>query len=228
MTVVRYVLFMSVVLLTVGCGPMPYIGHIQELPVPQPSQNTAQNYPNGAIYQLGMDTSYHYHALFENQRARSVGDTLTVTITESLSSVKNLSSKLSRQGDTSAGIGNMTRIPNIGLAGLNVSAQSKHNFKGDGENNATMNFTGTITVMVNHVLPNGNLEVAGQKRIVTNDGLELLEISGIVNPTNIDSNNTVASWQLANARLSYRERGDAADYNYPGWFHRILVKLLPL
>jgi hypothetical protein len=83
-------------------------------------------------------------------------------------------------------------------------APTAHKFS-DGDNQSASNtFTGTIGVTVVEVLANGNLIVAGEKQVAMNKGTEFIRFSGMVNPDNIGTGNTVSSTQVADARVEYR------------------------
>jgi flagellar L-ring protein precursor FlgH len=71
-------------------------------------------------------------------------------------------------------------------------------------------FTGTITVTVIEVLPNGNLLVSGEKQVAIGHGQEYIRLSGIVNPYFVNASNTIASSQIADARIEYKESGPSA------------------
>jgi len=87
-------------------------------------------------------------------------------------------------------------------------------------------FTGTITVTVIEVLPNGNLLVAGEKQLAVSSEEEVIRISGVVNPSDLVRNSTTSS-KVADLRLEYRGRGFGDDANKPGWFTNVLLKLSP-
>jgi flagellar L-ring protein precursor FlgH len=79
---------------------------------------------------------------------------------------------------------------------------AKRNALGNGQANQSNSLTGSISVSVVEVLPNGNLKVRGEKRVSLNQGNEYLRVSGIIRPIDISATNTVSSSQLADATIS--------------------------
>jgi len=82
---------------------------------------------------------------------------------------------------------------------------------------------GNISVVVSEVLPNGNLVVRGEKWMTLNQGDEFIRITGIVRPQDIDPDNTVSSYLVANARIGYGGTGPVADANVLGWLTRFFI-----
>jgi flagellar L-ring protein precursor FlgH len=177
---------------------------------------------NGAIYQAA-----NSRPLFEDRRARFVGDTITVKITENTSASKKASNKLDRTGTQSASISAFSGMPVAGLNGLNMEGTSTTNFSGKGEaaNNAV--FTGNLTVTVIDVLPNGNLLVSGEKQIAIGEEQEFIRVSGVVNPSFVDFSNTVDSAKIADARIEYKSSGQVAEGQVMGWLARFFLSVLP-
>ena len=114
--------------------------------------------------------NYGYQPLFEDRRPRNIGDTLTIVLQENVSASKSSSANASRDGSATLGL---TAVPRAleGLLGgdkTSLSGEGKNDFAGKGGASANNTFTGTITVTVNQVLPNGNLNVVGEKQIEIN------------------------------------------------------------
>ncbi|MDF3721695.1 flagellar basal body L-ring protein FlgH, partial [Enterobacter hormaechei] len=86
---------------------------------------------------------------------------------------------------------------------------------------------GTITVTVNKLLPNGNLQVVGEKQIAINQGTEFIRFSGVVNPRTISGANTVPSTQVADARIEYVGNGYINEAQTMGWLQRLFLNLSP-
>lgn len=177
---------------------------------------------NGAIFQAA-----NSRPLFEDRRARFVGDTITIKITENTSASKKASNKLDRSGSQSASISAFTGLPVSGLSGLQMAGESTTNFSGKGEaaNNAV--FSGNLTVTVIDVLPNGNLLVSGEKQIAIGEEQEFIRISGVVNPAFVDFSNTVDSAKIADARIEYKSSGQVAEGQIMGWLARFFLSVLP-
>lgn len=179
---------------------------------------------NGAIFQVAS-----YQPLFEDRRARNVGDTLTVSINEKISASRASDSSTQRTGSVSYAVGALSGIfgAKNPLEGSLVDANSENKFQGKGATTSDNAFTGTITVTVVEVLPNGNLVVSGEKQIGINRNSETVRLSGVVNPVNIVSGNTVSSVQIADARLDYRGKGYIDEAQTMGFLARFFLSMLP-
>ena len=180
---------------------------------------------NGAIFQTGQ-----YRPLFEDHRARLVGDTLTVQIVEKVTATQKSTSSIDKSGGLAGGV---TAIP--GLAGnsfvagrANIGATSSNTFACKGSTENSNDFSGTITATVIEVLPNGHLLVAGEKQIGVNHNVDVLRFSGQVDPRAIQAGNSVASAQIANVRIEQRGRGAQADAQGIGWLGRFFLNVLPV
>jgi len=159
-----------------------------------------------------------WRPLFEDRRARQVGDTLTVSIDESTSASKAGGNKAERKSELSqTATAASGALRNLGKAGLTFSSTSA--FDGKGAASENNSFIGVMSVTVLDVLANGNLIVAGEKQVAIGDSEEFIRFSGVVNPTMMIGN-SVRSTQVADARLEYRSRGTIDDATRPGWFSR--------
>lgn len=168
--------------------------------------------------------------LFGDVRARHVGDTLTVLLTEQTSASKNAATNFAKSSDFDSGtplLGGQTVTRN-GDNILNNIWETDQNFDGSGASSQSNSLSGDITVTVHEVYPNGNLRVQGEKWIELNQGKEYVRVSGIVRPYDVSTDNTVASSQLADARITYSGRGDIANSNTPGIGTRLFNKFWPL
>jgi flagellar L-ring protein FlgH len=194
---------------------------------PKPAVQRAQQ--NGAIFQTAMvsQTSAQYRPLFEDLRARHVGDTIVVLLNERTAASKNASSSASKSNDVEFGIPVFDKLPGKTLKGAELEANSSNKFQGQGASAANNEFSGTIAVTVIEVLPNGNLLVAGEKQIAINQGEELIRFSGVVNPTTIGAANSVSSTQVADARIEYRGKGYINQAQKMGWLSRFFMSVLP-
>lgn len=187
-------------------------------PAPPPAPVAA----NGAIYQAGTA-----RPLFEDRRARYLGDTLTIQITEKTQANKKSATTAERTASVKAGIPVLNHLPGKGLLGLGLEANDSNKFSGKGESNANNDFSGTITVTVIDVYPNGNLLVSGEKQVAINQAQEFVRFSGVVNPNNITSANTVQSTQVADARIEYKGSGFLDSAQQMGWLSRFFLTVLP-
>ena len=206
-----------------GCG-MFYPRVDMSPPAPPPVQVVQAAPPaNGAIFQAGL-----YRPLFEDHRARLVGDMLVVQIVEKVSASQKSTSSVDKTGTLS---GSVTALPGVrpaAFGGATVGGTSANAFAGKGATENTNDFSGTITVVVRGVLPNGHLLIAGEKQIGVNSNVDMLKFSGQVDPRAIQPGNTVPSAQIANVRLEHRGKGAQADAQAVGWLTRVFLSVMPI
>lgn len=177
---------------------------------------------NGAIYQ-----GASYRPLFEDHRARLVGDTLTINITERVSASQTSTSELSKSGSLSAGVSALPLVSGNSFGRASAGATSANDNKGKGSNQNTNEFTGAITAVVTGVLPNGHLMISGEKQIGVNRNVDVLRFSGQVDPRSIGQGNAVASTAVANVRIEQRGRGATSDAHAVGWLSRFFLNIAP-
>lgn len=203
-------------------NPRPKVDLAQTMYVrPQPIEAPVVN--NGAIFQ-----AQQYRPLFEDHRARLVGDALTVRIVEKVSATQSSTSSIDKSGKVSGGV---TALPFLSANSFNrasVAGNSANNFEGKGSTENSNDFSGTITATVTEVLPNGHLLIAGEKQIGVNHNVDILRFTGQVDPRSILPGNTVESARIANVRIENRGRGAQADAQGIGWLARFFLNVLPI
>ena len=177
----------------------------------------------GAIYRPDS-----FRPLFEDRRARLVGDILTVVLEEKTTAKQSSSSSLDRSSAQDAGIAALPFLKAGNLNRLSVGAQSSNTMAGKGDSATDNVFTGTIAVTVVEVLSNGNLVVSGEKHIGINQNADRLRFSGVINPATILAGNAVSSRQIADARLQVRGTGDIDRAQTTGWLARFFYSWWPL
>ncbi|WP_374401387.1 flagellar basal body L-ring protein FlgH [Niveibacterium sp.] len=196
--------------------------------VQQPMTTRAQPRPvSEPIAGSLFSTNAAQRGMFEDRRARLVGDTLTINLVEKTAATKNANSSASRDSEISASIPTMSKVPLKYLQGLDLAASTGNTFSGKGASSANNNFTGTITVTVIDVYPNGNLLVSGEKRVAINQGDEFIRFSGVVNPMHVTAANAVNSTQVADARIEYKGSGYIDDAQQMGWLTRFFQVISP-
>ncbi len=204
----------AVVVLLTGCARTPYMDPFaatwpEEIPVAPAA--------TGSIYQAGHDV-----ALFENSVARRVGDTVTINLQESTAAQKSSStttsksSKIDMPGPTLGG--GLVTIDGKQILGMGID--NSREFDGSGDSQLSNKLQGNITVTVAQRLANGNLLVRGQKWIGINQGSEYIRIQGVIRPVDILPDNTIPSYKVADASISYGGKGALADANRPGLLSR--------
>jgi flagellar L-ring protein precursor FlgH len=200
--------------LLAGCATPPKEDHsyapAKPLPLPPVLART------GGIYHAGYEMR-----LFEDVVAHRIGDNLTIVLQEKTAAKKEADTSLKKDNTSALSMGIsgatiMTRNGELDFSG-------KRQFDGNGQSQQSNSLTGNITVVVSDVLANGNLVVRGEKWITLNQGDEFLRISGIVRPADISPDNTVPSYLVADAKITYSGQGPVADTNAIGWLSRFFL-----
>ena len=180
--------------------------------------------PDGSIY------STQAAGLFAtDRRASKIGDILTVSFAESFQATK------SQNAATSKSSANQISLPGI-IPGSDLeerisnalTSSSDRSFTGSGSTAQSNSLTGQISVQVVRVLPGGNLEILGQKRLVLNKGDEYIRVSGVVRPEDISADNVILSDRIASANIQYIGAGDIADPANQGWLNGVLTAISPI
>lgn len=194
--------------------------------LPRTPLPAAQN--NGSIYQTGFDNN-----LFTDRKAYRVGDIITITLNEKTQASKNAGSQISKDSKTSLGLtslfgSSVTGSNPFSDSDLSLSASYSGNRDTQGDSKAAQgnSLTGSVTVTVAEVLPNGILSVRGEKWMTLNTGDELVRIAGLVRADDVATDNTVSSTRIADARITYSGTGAFADASQPGWLDRFFLSPL--
>src|SRR5690625_20255 len=109
----------------------------------------------------------------------------------------------------------------------NCDVEGSNVAQGRGSSRADNMFSGTLTTTVVGVLPNGNLQIAGDKQLAINRGSEYIRFSGVVDPRSVTGSNTVLSTQVADARIEFRSRGVMDEVQTMGWLQRFFLSVSP-
>jgi flagellar L-ring protein FlgH len=172
---------------------------------------------NGSLFQPGREAG-----LFENPVARHIGDIVTIVLNEQTAAQKSaVTTTTKTTTDTLPGmtlLGNPVSLHGNLLTNNNINDASK--FDGEGTSQQSNSLTGFVTVTVVRVLPNGNLFVKGEKWIGINQGKEYVQLSGVVRPMDLASDNSISSSKVANAHITYSGKGTLNDANSMGWLAR--------
>lgn len=165
-------------------------------PAPQVAMGPAAS---GTIFQ-----SAHYRPLFEDYRARTIGDTLVIIIAERSTVGKTSANSSTKSSGISASVDKLFGMPatTAGKLGLQTDGSRKSEDKDSADSQNS--FDSTLTVTVIDVLDNGNLVISGEKQVALDKGVEFIRFSGVVNPAVITGGNTIYSHQVADARAEYR------------------------
>jgi flagellar L-ring protein precursor FlgH len=175
---------------------------------------------DGSIFQAGQEISW-----FEDMRARRVGDLLTVKLVEKTEGKKEANSTNSKSQEMKL-TDSLTQSFGLFNGDLQGSLKGESTFDGAGDADQKNQLSGSVTVSVIEVLPNGNLYVRGEKRIGINQGNEYVKLAGIVRPIDIDSSNTVESTKIGDATIMYVGDGQVADASKMGWLARFFISAI--
>ena len=171
--------------------------------------------------------------MFVDNKGRTVGDIVTVVISESASASKEATTETDRSSSMSAGISNLLGLErSIGrVTGLDpatlIEATASNDFEGGGKTERKENLIATLTTQVIEVLPNGNLRIEGNKTVTVNSEMQIVKLSGIVRPTDISPGNLINSANVLNARIAYVGKGVISDKQQQGWLVRALDQVWP-
>ena len=219
-----------------GCATAPApLKHTPEFAPVLPVEIEKPRVATGAIY-IGRQSDN----FFGRSRNYKVGDLITVLLNESTQAGRRQSGTISRESSNDIlPSGLATRVQNLSLPtrilgttldgvlnGVNLNSASIES-SGSGEADQRASLTGALSVTVVEVLSNGNLMVRGEKQLALTEGAEIIQVSGILRPSDVSPNNTVQSRRLANAQIAYRGTGDMANASKAGWGTSALMKLWP-
>lgn len=220
---VRFSFYALALALLAGCAwnTPPATVHQPMTARPTPVRDQYDN--PGAIYQADSARL----ALFQDIRARWVGDIITIVLEEKTSASKRSSGAASRTGSTELSVPVYDELPLGGLEGTSIDASSSVDFEGEGDAASNNAFTGRLGVTVIEVLENGNLLVSGEKQVTINQGTEFIRFSGVINPAYIKPDNSVSSTRVADARLEYRGTGYVSEAQTMGWLSRLFMTVSP-
>lgn len=188
--------------------------------------------PTRALAQ-SMWTAETAKSMFADKRARSIGDLLTILVQESTSSAKENSTKTSKSTGLDAAINTFLYSPAASglltkggkLPAINMA--SKNSFDGGGQIQNTEKLTARIAVRVVDVLPNGNLVIEGRRQTKIAGETTDAVLRGVVRGEDVAANNTVYSYNVADASIQYLSKGPVSDSQRKGWFTKVWDKVTP-
>jgi flagellar L-ring protein FlgH len=195
-----------------------------QMPMPKPE---AVSYNANSLWRNGS------RAFFKDQRAARIGDILTVTV--NITDKANIANETqrARQNTEDSGITDflgsklLTGSAASVLPGRILTADSSSSSDGKGSVQRQEALQTNVAAVVTQVLPNGNLVVEGKQEIRVNLEIRELIVAGIVRPEDIQSDNTIDSSKIAEARISYGGRGQISDVQQPRYGQQVLDVLLP-
>ena len=220
-----------------GCSTAPdKLAHSPEFAPIYPPVAEKTQAATGSIFNARYSDNW-----FGRGKTYQVGDIITVLLNEETMTNRKADATVKRSSENDVvPQGMVDRISGLALPGKVLGTRlegvlsgvnlNKSNIGHSSEGNKDYKFAqlqGALTATVVEVLNNGNLVVRGEKQMALTEGSEIIQVSGIIRPSDISPNNMVQSSRLANAQFAYRSSGALANATTPGWGTRALMKLWP-
>ncbi len=189
--------------------------------------------PAGSIWDKGHART---QSILTDDIARHVGDTLTITINEKSEIANETSRKMDKTGSREMKVDGTVDLRDLipalrgkifELPDVNASSSAKSNFDGSADYDSSRKVVDQVSVTVEDVLPNGNLLILGKRTREIAGDTQIVQISGIVRPSDIAFDNSVKSEKVAQFHIIYKRKGQEKMFFNPGWLGRILNFLNP-
>lgn len=156
-----------------------------------------------------------YFSLFSDQKASYVGDAITIIVVESSLATNKAKTSSGRQSDLSFDMGG--KVLNNDVPEMNVGIGSNNDFSGSGSTESSGMIQTKISATIESVLENGNMLISGSKKITINGEEQLVNIKGVVRATDVRADNSVLSYNISDAEISFEGSGLIDDAQSPGW-----------
>jgi flagellar L-ring protein precursor FlgH len=172
-------------------------------------------------------------SMFSDKKARAVGDILTVLIQENNGATRQNNTTTSKKASVNAAIASLLYAPSVSglltkkgtLPALNVNSDTE--FNGGGQINNQETITAQMAVRVIDVLPNGNMVIEGRLHTAFSGEKQDAILRGVVRYDDIAANNTVFSYNIADAAIQFISKGTITDNQKKGWFMKVWDKVSP-
>jgi flagellar L-ring protein precursor FlgH len=203
--------------------------YVEEMPPKEEKQDFSAP---GSIFGQGDNP------LFCDHKAMKVNDIVTIVISENAKSSTTGQKKLTESDSVSLG-GGAFASPGIsntvdrylnranGVTGVSFTSESKNQYQGQGSATKDASFTTTVSARVVKVLENGNIFVYGTREILIDEQKQIIQVSGVIRPYDIDQFNKINSNQMSDAKILYKTEGDVERATKQGWGSRILQAIWP-
>jgi flagellar L-ring protein FlgH len=207
--------------------------YVEQMPPKEEEQNFAST---GSVFGQGDNP------LFSDHKAMHVNDIVTILITESASSSNSASRALSKTDSLGLGGGTLSNggaangtngaldnaINKINqLTNVGFSADSSSTFNGSGTSSKNATFTTTVSARIIKVLENGNYFIEGRREIMIDREKQIIQLSGVIRPYDIDQYNQIGSSQIADAKIYYGNQGDIDNSTQRGWGSKLVNAVWP-
>jgi flagellar L-ring protein precursor FlgH len=194
-----------------------------QMPMPDP---IPASYSPNSLWRNGS------RAFFKDQRAQQVGDIMTVKVKFNDKAEIENETKRDRTNSEDTNLEtllNKSKLPILGapIPSTLLSTNSTSSYDGKGSVTRSEELVTNVAAVVTQVLPNGNLVVEGKQEIRVNFEIRELIVAGIVRPEDIESDNTISSEKIAQARIAYGGRGQITDIQQPRYGQQVMDIILP-
>ena len=213
--------------------PLKHRMQIKAEPLPAPGFE-------GSLYQTGSS----FNDFFIDTKARNVGDIVTVKISESSKATNSADTKTGRTSSLEAGIETLFDtedwyedevLPRINrnlprpnpFGNPSVKGSMSSDFDGSGSTSRSGDLSAFITCRVTRVLPNGNLYIVGSREVLVNHETQMIILSGVIRPRDINDDNIILSTFVSDAKIAYSGSGIVNDRQRPGWLANLLNNAWP-
>ena len=202
----------------------------QQAALPSATSTIPESQTDGSLWQDDAPLI----SMFADQKARTVGDIVTIKITESSAATNKASTATDRSSSLSASVDAFFNAEKSFPADQpffnpfsKVAGGVQSDFQGNGTTKRSGDLNAYITALVTQVLPNGNLVVTGSREVLINSENQIIQLTGVVRPRDISADNQVLSTYVADARIAYSGTGIVNDRQKPGWLSSIVMKVWP-
>ena len=157
-------------------------------------------------------------SLFSDQKATRIGDAVTILVIEASSATNDSRKSTSRESNLSLASG--AKNNSTELLDVSASLGTGNTFKGEGSAQTQGSVRAKISARVDSLFSNGDLWISGSRTISINGEDQLIRISGIVRPSDIQADNSVYSYNISDANIIFQGKGMVNDTQEPGWLTR--------
>ena len=200
-----------------------------------PAKEDRQDYTStGSIFGQGENP------LFSDHKAMHIHDIVTVIISETAQSSSTAAKALTEDDTMNLGGGVFTATrPGVngavgatvdklnGLGGIGFGTTSSSAFSGAGSATKDASFTTTVSARIVKVLSNGNYFISGSREILIDKQKQIIQLSGVIRPYDIDQNNNINSAQMSEAKILYKTQGDVDRATEQGWGTKLIKAAWP-
>jgi len=224
-------------LLFIGCSTHPVDPRMTMKPpkyveqLPPRINDTPRSNP-GSLFGQGDNP------LFSDLKAMNINDIVTVTISETIAQSSSAKKSTSKNSSDSLGGGlitnggsnsNLKKVTDAinGVANIGFKTGSTNSFSGTGSNSRDEKFTTTISARIIKILNNGNYFIEGSRELLLNGEKQIIQISGVIRPYDIDQTNTINSKYIADAKILYKTQGDIDQSTTKPWGSKFMEAIWP-